>query len=60
MQPINAHRYGNQLGAKTGVAGKAGNSGRKPVRRRRRQQRGGVRLTLSQLAGKAASLYAQR
>ena len=59
MQPINAHRYGNQLGAKTAPAGKAGNGDRKPVRRRR-QQRGGARLTLSQLAGKAASLYAQR
>ena len=60
MQPISAHHYGPLTGAKTAPAGKAGNGDRKPVRRRRRQQRGGARLTLSQLAGKAASLYAQR
>lgn len=58
MQPISVHRYGAPTGAKTGPAGKTGNGGRKPVRRR--QQRGGAQLTLSRLASKAASLYAQR
>lgn len=57
MQPISAHHYGPLAGAKTGPAGKAGNSGRKPVRRRR-QQRGGARLTLNHKTGKVEIRYA--
>ena len=58
MQPIKAHHYGPLAGAKTGVAGKAGNGDRKPVRRRRLQQRGGARLTLNKETGKVEIQYA--
>ena len=58
MQPINATSYSPSSGAKTGPSGKSGKADRKPVRRRRRQQRGGARLTVTKLAGKAASRYA--
>lgn len=58
MQPINAHHYGAPAGAKTGPAGKPGNSDRKSVRRRRRQQRGGARLTLNHKTGKVEIRYA--
>ena len=58
MQPISAHHYGALAGAKTGPAGKSGNGDRKPVRRRRRQQRGGARLTLNHKTGKVEIQYA--
>ena len=60
MQPISMHHYSTPAGAKTGVAGKPGNSGRKPVRRRRRQQRRGAESILDRLAGEAVRRYAQR
>ena len=58
MQPISATSYSPSSGAKTAPCRTCGKTGRQPVRRRRRQQRGGARLTVTKLAGKAASRYA--
>ena len=58
MQPISATSHGSPSGTKTGPSGKSGKADRKPVRRRRRQQRGGARLTLNHKTGKVESRYA--
>ena len=59
MQPISATSYSPRAGAKTAPCRTCGKTGRQPVRRRRRQQRGGARFTLNkQLLAKAASRYA--
>ena len=59
MQPISATSYGPRAGAKTAPCRTCGKTGQQPVRRRRRQQRGGARFTLNkQLLAKAASRYA--
>lgn len=57
MQPISATSYSPRAGAKALPCRTCGKTGRQPVRRRR-QQRGGTRLTLTKLAAKAASRYA--
>lgn len=58
MQPISATSYSPRVGAKTGPSGKSGKADRQPVRRRRRQQRGGARLTLNRQTGKVEVHYA--
>ena len=58
MQPISATNYSPSSGAKTGPSGKSGKTGQQPVRRRRRQQRGGARLTLNRQTGKVEVHYA--
>ena len=58
MQPISATNYSPRAGTKTAPCRTCGKPGRQPVRRRRRQQHGGARLTVTKLAGKAASRYA--
>ena len=55
MQPISAISYSPSSGVKTSPSGKVD---RKPVRRRRRQQRGGARLTLNRQTGKVEVHYA--
>ena len=57
MQPISATSYNPRAGAKTAPCRTCGKTGRQPVRRRR-QQRGGVRLPLRQQLGKDESRYA--
>jgi len=58
MQPISVTSYDPRTVAKTAPCRTCGKTGRQPVRRRRRQQRGGVRLPLRQQLGKDESRYA--
>lgn len=57
MQPISATSYSPSSGAKTMPCRTCGKTGRQPVRRRRRQQRGGARLTLNPQTGKFEIRY---
>ena len=57
MQPISATSYSPRAGAKALPCRTCGKTGRQPVRRRR-QQRGGARLTLNRQLAKAMSRYA--
>ena len=57
MQPISATSYSPRAGAKTAPCRTCGKTGRQPVRRRRRQQRGGARLTLNHKTGKVEIRY---
>lgn len=57
MQPINATSYSPRAGAKTAPCRTCGKTDRQPVRRRRRQQRGGAQLTLNPHTGKVEIRY---
>lgn len=56
MQPISATSYSPRAGTKTAPCRTCGKTGRQPVRRRR-QQRGGARLTLNHKTGKVEIRY---
>ena len=58
MQPISATSYSPRAGTKAAPCRTCGKTGRQPVRRRRRQQRGGARLTLNPQTGKFEIRYA--
>ena len=58
MQPISATSYSPRAGAKAMPCRTCGKTGRQPVRRR--QQRGGARLTLNPQTGKFEIRYVQR
>ena len=58
MQPISATSYSPRAGTKTAPCRTCGKTGRQPVRRRRRQQRGGARFTLNPQTGKVEIRYA--
>ncbi len=57
MQTSGTYSYGSLSGMKTAPSGKPNKIDRQP-RRRRRQQRGGARLTINRQPGKPGGRYA--